>query len=86
MHAGNAVHVSQNLSATNTWMITIGQECAFEIVRSPDARTNTIDTGKDRILDVVELEASRHIGNEADGMRTVYKLEGITEAKLFHYT
>jgi len=48
------------------------------------SHTNTIDSGEDCILDVVELEASRHVCHEADGVSTVDKLERITEAKLFH--
>ena len=85
MHARNAVHVPQNLSATDTWMIKISQERAFDTILH-NGRTDTINTGEDRILDVVEFEAGRHISNEANGMRTVHKLEGITEAKLFHDT
>jgi hypothetical protein len=48
--------------------------------------TNTIDSGEDRILDVVELEAGRHVGHKTDRMSTVDELEGVTEAKLLHDT
>ena len=48
------------------------------------SHTNAIDSREDRILDVVELEASGHVGHEPDGVSTVNELEGVTEAKLFH--
>ena len=48
------------------------------------SHTKTLDLGENRILDVMELEASQHVGYEADGMSTVDKLERVTEAKLFH--
>lgn len=46
--------------------------------------TNTIDSREDRILNIVELETGRHVGNKTNGMGTVDELEGVTEAKLFH--
>jgi hypothetical protein len=44
--------------------------------------TDTVDTGEDGILDLLELEASRHVGRETDGVGAVDELESTLEAEL----
>ena len=81
MHARDAIHIPQNLCATDTWMQYVRSALSRKLGIS---HTNTIDTGENRILDVVELEASRHVGYEADGVSTVDKLERVAKTKLLH--
>jgi hypothetical protein len=62
--------------------MVIGQECVFGGLNFE--RTNAIDSGDDRILDIVELEAGGHIGDQTDGVSTVNELESVAEAELLH--
>jgi hypothetical protein len=61
VHAGVAIHVTEDLSTTDT---------------------NTVDAGEDGIGDLLELEASRHVSSETDGVSTVDELESALEAEL----
>lgn len=49
-------------------------------LRASDA--DAVDTRQHRVRDVVELEAGRHVRNEAHAMRAVHELQRILESEL----